>query len=551
MKKAKKILGFTLAAIMAIGGLAGCNREPVNDTIVNDGKTINIRANNQGLGYAFVEEMCKKFNELYKDEGYKANLLAPIEAMGEQYIYQDIYQKSGVDLYVGSADMKGGVDGYYGLLFADLTDSVYNQKPIRFDGTEEDCTVASKISDLLYDNTYNSKYYGLPYVFTVSGMAVNTALLEDVYGLELPRTTNELAYCIEKIMEQAATTNVFPFTYSVGDNTYSAAYIRTWMAQYGGFEEYMEFWSMEDYETGETLEDPASVFGTESIEKMLEEFIRVFDYRTAAYGSESQNYKDAQKQLYRGEAVFYTVSDWLYNEEMVRNESYLEDVEFIRVPMLSSLGTKLFGSGTSYAFDDAKCEAVLTSIVEGADANMSVADIISKVNSELSVTIAEADVKTVCERRNYVFGNSQTSNVFVSVHSEVKDICALFLRMWASDEGASLIAHTMNSNNPFKLSALSDVNDNWQPNVTSIVTNQYMKQLPIYAMGYRREEAAISNAFTLTGLRVHSYVLQNHRVTIYKEGSYKKEGDSSVYKAAAQKMAEDIYTDAKNYNTLK
>ena len=551
MKKTKKMLGFTLAAIMAIGGLAGCDRGQVNNTVISDGKTINIRANNQGLGYAFVEEMCKKFNELYKEEGYKVNLLAPIEGMSEQYIYQDIYQKSGVDIYVGAADLKGGVDGDYGLLFEDLTESVYNKKPIRFDGTEEENTVLNKIENFEYDNIYNGKYYGLPYVFSVFGLAVNTSLLQDFYGLELPRTTNEFSYCIEKIMEQASTTNVFPFTYSVGDNNYSTAYVRTWMAQYGGIEEYTEFWSMEDYETGETLSDPASVFGTESIEKMLEEFIRVYDYRTAAFGVESQNYKDAQKQLYRGEAVFYTVGDFLYNEERIRNESYLDDVSFIRIPILSSLGTKLFGTGTSYGFDAEKCESVLSTIVEGADANMAVADIVNKVNSELNVSIAEADVETVCERRNYVYGNSETSNVFVSTHSEVKDICSLFLRMWASDDGASLIATNMNSNNPFNLNALKNVNNSWQPGVSNIVTNRYMTQLPMNATGFRREEAAISGAFTLTGLRVHSYVLQNHRVTIYKEGSYKKEGDSSAYKSAAQKMADDIYTDAKNYNTLK
>ncbi len=553
--KIRKILICMLAVCLLSTCFAGCNRDDGgNNTVINDGKTINIRTNNQGLGYAYVEAMCNQFNETFADDGYRANLLAPIEGMGEQYIYQDIYQgNSGVDIYIASADMKGGVDGDYndkGPLFEDITNSVYKQKPIKFDKSEESETVEEKLDGLTFLNSYGGKYYGLPYVLNISGLAVNKKLL-DGYGLQLPKTTKEYAHCIEEIMKKAYTTNVFPFTYSVGDNNYSLNYVNLWMAQYGGIEEYDVFWSMEN-PAGTKLDNPADVFNHASIKPMLEDFIRIFDYNTAAFGAETQTYKDAQKQLYRGEAVFYTSGDWLYNEEKTRNASYLNDVVFIRMPMISALGTKLFGAGTSYGFDEDKCESVLREIIDGADANKSVDDITAQVNAKLSVSLDKADVKTVCERRGYACCNNSLQSVaVVSSKSQVKDLCALFLRMWTSDEGASLIANTFNSCNPFNLSALSDSQIEWCRSTADIMSNRYFRQLVGIANGYRRENAAIYNVFTLTGLRVHSYVLSNHRVTMYQDNTYNKTGNDSVYKNAAATMAEAIYAHAKNYSTLR
>lgn len=544
MKKINKILAVTLASVSVVGAFSACREGGGEESFVKDGKTINVRISKSGYGTSYIYKLAEQFEETFKDEGYKVNVLVPLSGMSPTTPRQEIYSDNGTDMYfVGGDDISLGVVGEYGQCYADLTESVFNQKPISFDGTEEDCTVYSKIEGMGYETEYNGKHYGLPYAYSTSGMCVNTKVLKEEFNLEIPRTTNELFHCVETIMSKVGETGVFPITYSLAGNTYLNGFLTAWFSQYEGAEKYSEFWSMQENGTGANLEKPYEVFQMEGLKKAYTEYYRLLDYNIAAFGATTQDFKTSQNQWMNGDAVFYTSGDWAYAEEYIRNKDKLEDVTVVRFPLISALGEKIFGAGTSYNYTAEKCEEILCAIVDGVDANKESSVITQEVNAALAVNLTEADVKTVCERASYTFGNSKRTVAIVSEKSDVKDICALFFRMFASDDGASLVAHEMLSCNPFKLDALSDVDSTWHKSMTARNASRYNIRLDTICTGYRKS-MKLSTYTPYTGDKTFQAVL-DQGLTIYNDYNYTKVADVSIYKTAAEALVGTIYDNAK------
>lgn len=546
MKKIfKNVACVGLAALSALSVTAcGINRgDGQEEVIAKDPTIINVRIIKAGNGTSYMYKLKEKFEAIYAEEGYKVNVLVPLSGLGGSYVYESIYNNDGVDMYFVGQDIQRGVVGEYGQVLADITENVYEQKPIRFDGTEEDTTVAAKIEGLQYDNKYNGRYYGLPYTFTIFGLAVNTKAMANYEGMEIPRTSNEYFDCVETIMSKAKETGIFPYTYSLQSNNQPMMMFQYWQAQLAGYDELQEFWTMQDSETGENLANPYEVFNTYSFKEATKDMFRVMDYNTPAFGASTQDFKAAQNQWMNGDAVFYNVGAWAYNEEKVRNQNKLNDIAFARVPVHSALGTLFFGTDTAYGYSDEKCEEILCAIIDGVDANKEIETIVSEVNSALNVNLQQADVLEVAKRIGFIVGNSDIETAIISEKSTKKDICALFLRMCASDDGASLIAHEMLTANPFNLEALNDVDTKWHQGYTSLIFNRYRGQFPQYASGYRRD-MGLTTLNPLTGDRMHTKILE-YNVSIFNDYTYQKEGSYSEYYENAADLLAKIYNNAK------
>ena len=132
----KKFLKKTIIFVLAVVTLAftGCGRVPSdNSDPISDGKTVNVKISKAGYGTTYIYKLADRFNELYKEEGYKINVLYP-QTISDSVVVQDIYDDKGIDLYFVGGSVEKGVAGDYGHCYADITDLVFNQKPIRFDG---------------------------------------------------------------------------------------------------------------------------------------------------------------------------------------------------------------------------------------------------------------------------------------------------------------------------------------------------------------------------------------------------------------------------------
>lgn len=531
----------TLFTVTACGG--GGNGG--GGSSVDDANTLNVRIRKTGYGTDYISALAEEFEKTFASEGYKINLLSPREDLASANVYRDIYSNSGIDVYFGSDfDAELAVSGEYGQVFADITDSVYNQKPIKFDGTEEELTIAQKLNAIKTpDGVYNDRVYGIPFALAFGGLAVNKAVLDE-YDLELPRTTNEMFECADVIMSHANDTGVFPFTYSLSGNNYPLSTVAGWMAQYGGIEEFNSFWSFNNSETGESLGDKCyEVFGTQSLTEMMETLYHFYDYNMAAYGSGQQDFSAAQGKIMKGEAVFYSVGSWFLNEEYDRFNKFINDVTFINTPVVSSLGTKLFGAGTAYNYDDEKCELVLTTILKYADENKLADEVETLVEAELSLQLESQDVLIVCQRRGYV-KNSTFAELVVSEKSQKKDLAATFLRFCASTEAGEVFAQTSRVSSPYAMDSTAHNDIPFIASVNKIKSNPYFEQLHCVVNGYRKELGLITT-FPYMG-DIFASKVYDTSVSKYDDDSLAMIKDNSVYEIKAQELVSAMYQSAKS-----
>lgn len=545
----KKAIFKTLAMALAtttVCSFAACGGG--GSDIVKDANTLNVRIRSAGWGTTYIEALKKQFEETFAEEGYKINLLAPKADLVSTNVYRDIYSKSGVDVYfTEDVTAEDGVTGDFGQVFADLTD-IYSKPAIKFDGTEETETIGEKLTSEHPNHVYDGKYYSMPYVYGCGGLVVNTRVLSE-YGLELPRTTNELFACAEKIMEQAASTDVFPFTYSNSGNHYYKGLLTCWMAQYGGIEEYEQFWSFQKKNGDGTYTDMTTdcyeVFNTDSLKEAFTSFFRFYDVNMCALGSGQQDVNGAQAQIMKGTAVFYSVGSYFFNEEFTRFNQYVNDVTFINKPVISSLGIKLFGSGTSYNFSDAKCDEVLSTIIKYADQHKLAAEIEPLAEVDCGVSLELEDVETVCERRGYM-GDGSGASVVVAENSPKKELAATFLRFCASREAGELMAKEMNSSSPWAVDAQKDSQYQYLKGVYNILSNPYAKQMFSKSTGYRKS-MGVNNMFEGSTREIVSVDVYEKGITKYDSKYYTilAGKTNQVYADAAADMVNKIYTTSK------
>lgn len=541
-KKVGKLLATGLALMSGVSLFAGCggNRE----NITADPTTLNVRIFKGGRGTTYMDALKEKFETLYEKEGYKINVLAPRSDLSSTNVYQDVYSNSGVDVYFAENIVaRSMVTGEYGQSAADITESVLKQKPIKFDGTEEEKTVSEKIDLSTFEAKieYNGKYYGIPYASSISGLIVNKKVL-DGYNLQLPKTSNELFDTAHAIMKHAKKDFVYPFTYSTSNNMYINGITFAWMAQYDK-EEYNQFFSMLNEDGTEMEKESYKVFGTDAVKATMTSLYEYYDYNMAAFGCNAQDYTSAQAQIMRGEAVFYAGGDYFFNEEYNRFPNNRNDIAYIKMPVISALGTKLFGSGTDYNFDDAKCEKVLRAIIDGADENKEAA----QIRADLAATygeIDEKDVLEVCTARGVAKDSSSGSVALISEKSTKKDLAALFLRFCASTDAGTVFAQETNSNSPFALGAHTDSEYGFVSEVSNAYANRYFNRVTTDLKGYRERLDLTIYFPQMSSNYLNSIVADKVPYSTIKRLPWKKIKRSM--QTAAEKRVQALVKDAKD-----
>lgn len=527
-------------------------------SLVTDEKTINVRVRNAGYGTTYIEKLAEQFNKTFENEGYKVNVLPAREDLVGENVLRNIYSDSGIDVYFTDSLTSANLANHkeYGQTGMDITELVWNKKPIKFDGTEEELTVSEKLSKNFDVSNlsllYNDKCYGLPFAAPFSVLAVNKRVLEE-YGLDLPRTTDEMFYCFDKIMEKAKDDTaqgkqpVFPVTYSLSNNNYMLSVLHPWLAQYNGVEEFNKFWSWEEADGTPMGKESYKVFGYDSVKVMLEVMYRFSDYNVAAWGSGSQDFKSAQAQIMKGEAVFYSVGDWMFNEEFYGFPQYRNDVTCISAPVVSALGTKLFGEGSKYGFNFEKADDVLSCIIKYCDQGKLAEEIKPLVDAELSVNIDLADVTTVCERRGIV-RCSIGCDMIMNVKSTKKDISALFMRFCTSTDAGKIFAQEARTSSPWALGSTVESEYAWIQGQQKISNNRYFTPIrgTDYGEGYRLE-VGVYGMFP-SPLMNNSVILVDileEKITKYDDNTFAVIKDNSIYKTAMETRVSKMVQQAK------
>ena len=576
MKKTTKAISLLLSALCVCTGLTACNfgggggGGGGGGAVVDDAKTINIKCRKAGFGTDWLYELKGKFEEAYKDLGYKVNILTPDNSIKNDVLVKELalrYDKTKVDLYISSGVMpeQVGEKGDYGVLVEDLGELVYNQKAIAYNGTEEAKTVQEKISEdvIPYMTDSTGKIYAYCWAQTSGGLVVNTRKLA-AYGLEMPNTTNEMFDCFDKIyrghngVPGSMETTTYPITYISGGNGYATSFMYAMMAQYD-IDFFNKYWSFETTNAeGETVTlsdaECQALYNDPTLLEMLKVSYRVFDMNIAAPGSTAQDVDQAQAKI-MGEgddAVFMFNGDWMLNEVKLNYEDELDDIDFINYPVISAVGTKLFGAGTAYNMNEADCDALLSYIIDLVDENKSIEEIIAAVAANKGVTLEEADAKEAARARGVTYSRGVEHVAYITKGSAKKDIAALFLRMMSSDDFGTTFNNLANGTSPYNAQVNTTSKYDFVKNASKIPANNYFSlvSLSTGARAYRKQ-LNLNGLFT-TQSHIPDYISSTSKASIYTEDGQLNGSDVSVYTTAAQNfLASEIETITTNWGNYK
>lgn len=438
MKVVKKVLAGVLAVVMAMS-MIGCGKK---DTVSSDEKTLNVRVYRAGYGDDYIRAWAAAFESLYAEEGYKINIVSSDSSLTAATVMTEMLlgENNGIDLYfagsLGSDQLvQNSRENDMDITAADLTD-VYQSKPIKADGTEEDVKIIDKFKegyvDLFYYHGEDEEAKGKIYTYGVSaspcGFFFNEELLKS-YDLEVPNTTDELIHCFQVIQKKQEETGVYPTAWAgLNAFTYWYAAEDVWAAQYDGIEAYQQFLSLQN---PKKAEEGWKVYESQGWRESLDALAQVVHLDYAADKTISMDHTTAQHNFLSEKAVFMINGAWLQNEMAANYLEQAKKIKMMRMPVISALGVKLGLDGNG-GKDAAKCEKVLTKVIDLIDTDKTDDAIVKEIGG-----ITKAQVAAVRDARNLHYDWASGGTVINAFSTKI-DIAKLFLRFIASDDAMRL-----------------------------------------------------------------------------------------------------------------
>ncbi len=552
MKKSAKTISMLMSVLIACGSLAAFSGCGGGGPIKADTKTIVVKVRRAGFGTDWLYELKGKYEAAYAEEGYKVKIMEPDNSIKDNTLIQELalgYEATNVDLYIssGATPNQVGELGDYGVLVEDIEESVYNKTAISYDGTEETKTVREKLGEdvLSYMTDSNGKIYAYNWAQASAGLVVNTRKLAK-YNLEIPKTTNEMFDCFDKIycgyngIENSVESGTYPITYISGGNGYGVCFLYAMMAQYS-VDDWNTFWSFQTTnENGEKVnlsdEECQELFDDPMLEEMMKVAYRAFDLTIAAPGSASQGVDQAQAKIMgdTDDAVFMFNGDWMLNEVKLNYEDELGDIDFVAFPVLSAVGTKVFGD----RYDDATCEELLSFIVDLVDENKSIEEIVTAVKQEKGKDITEDDAMAIAQTRGVTYARGPEHVAYVTKGTTKMDMVSLFLRMMASDDYGETFSRTANGTSPYCAVENTTSQYTFVKNASKIPANRYYSQVSTFGglKGYRGQ-STLTGIFTTEG-HIPDYITSSSTASIYTDEGTRNGETIAVYEMAAKTFLE-------------
>lgn len=329
----KKIVTFFLACLMCVP-MIGCKNKK------NDPNTLYIELSNAGFGTHWIEPLVDIFEA--EHDGVTVEVTPYTKRDGDM-INRVLSGESEADIIfvesfiaVDEPVKSGGVT--YSSPYADITDIYKANVP------GEDITLENKMDSSyreLHAHTVDNetKYYSTPWMQGPMGIAINNRVYKESYG-KLPNTTNEMLTFCEKVKNAGA----IPFIHSA-DTSYFDDIYDVWMTQYNGRENQKKWWqgyALSGDDAGKRYSP--SMFEDDGLRYSLK-FLESLLKPAKGYCSSKSNldFTRVQNVFLEGSdnILFMPTGAWLEREMEANYDKGEIDVDFIKMPVISALGTKL------------------------------------------------------------------------------------------------------------------------------------------------------------------------------------------------------------------
>lgn len=444
-------------------GILGCTLTACGGGTSEGGSdTIQIRAYKAGYGVDWLYELKAQFETAFP--GKHVEIVEASSLVGESSIQEiETPNKNNIDLYFLSdpqvskvvADSSGVLRKPGKCLYEDLTD-VFNSKAIKFDGTEENETIASRMfagykeysTYVGYVSEHTGKMFSLPWADGVLGITANPSVLAKYnINYEDILTSNDLLNAIQTIDADAKTTSdgktIKPYAWAGGNASGYWSYLyETWFAQYSGVAKYKDFVMCTPNSDGKFYEKGYEVYTDQGILKSLEAMFDVIDMKYSVEGSYGLKHTDAQTKFIKGEAAFMVTGDWLQNEMKSPEEYYnlAKECVMMRTPILSSVGTKI-----------GLTESQLKQVIKLIDSQGKNAD-----NAAIKAAVSgvtDEQIDKVREARSTHDSLGVSHSMVIPSYSDAIPLAKKFIRFMYSNDGCRVFRNKGNMNLPLTYTA--------------------------------------------------------------------------------------------------
>lgn len=449
----KKFVGLLLALCLSVStvALTGC-KPKVSDTE----QTLEVFVLDAGYG----SQWCRDLLDLFKEQDWVKEKYPDLQIV---FSHNDVTsygaskleagaRSNTIDLFCDAFTQEyGGPNGQ----LENLTESVYNStvpgETVKWiEKATPSYTVSNRYIDVANPDAEDS-WYVTSWASGMCGILYNESMLTR-YGLDVPRTTNELL----DVCAALKTHGKYSFVQSK-DETYWAYLHDIWWAQYEGISRYIDFWNGVD--NGEYSVDIFKQRGKEETLKVYEDLLK-YSKGYLNPSSFTYGFMQAQTLFLQGETAAFNVNgDWfdnemrsIYNEIKAENNGEIDTFKMMRTPIVSALGTKL-------GIDDATLSA-LVAYVDGEGEKPT-------VTSTKNYTEAQI-IEAVKEARTVVYSIGPNHKCCIPKYANGKQVAIDFLRFMATDiaqeqyiktTGGAMLPFNYNvkEKNPTLYNSLSDL----------------------------------------------------------------------------------------------
>ena len=406
----KKILALCLGLLLAFTpALTGCAGK-------DDPNTLYISIFQGGYGTEFIDALADIFTEENPEIKVKKIVVAQPGDAATEFLSGvskvDLYFTRALpNTYVSEAKVLNGTR--YDYAVEDLTE-LFNQTI-----PGESQTMMEKMNDQFVDfvsytrENDTKKYFSVPWAVGSLNIIKNNKVWKS--GWKVPNTTDELIALCEQIKLDGTT----PFIYCLKDS-YWHLLSPVWAAQYEGMERTMAFWDGYSPDGDRYVPEMFLYQGFLESLKVMETLLADQNKYMHSY-SKSMDFTSTQNYFVDPQYnIAMTVNgDWM-DGEIRRNYDPSEiDVEAIKTPIVSALGTKL-------GITDAQLSAAVDAIDNGT-AMPTFTSTEGYGQAEIEAAIREA--------RGINISSSGSHVAWIPAYSNAKDAAKKFLQLMASDRG--------------------------------------------------------------------------------------------------------------------
>ena len=437
MKKTVRSLLALLMTGVILLGLCGCGGLSVQEQQVDESSLI-IQVESKGYGSQFARDLAAAYNA--KNTGVTVVVMNDANTGG--FASTALGTETPVDIFFTIQNTTFQVmSGVEQSKWADLSD-VYNSPLVGYKESGEGVTVKDGLEDFFVDAfTYSDgKQYAIPWTSGFGGFMYNKSRWDKTNEalkaagqapLELPVTTNEMFALFDRMQEQSvkdASVGAYAFTCSSDASGYLTYLFGNWYAQYAGKEAAYNFLQGKDANgvyTADIFKSDARIQAYDVMRQLLA--------AENGYTKLESNFQKMQRSFIKGTSMFSTNGDWMENEVSSELNPGDANIEFMRIPVMSSIVNRK-DIAPDFTGTDAEKEAKLVAIIDYIDQNKLVT-----ANAEAAgkLGVSEATLQQLIDARLFQYC-TPSFTVVVPAYSDKLPEAKEFLKFMMSKEGQEI-----------------------------------------------------------------------------------------------------------------